>query len=70
MIGMNENLHTQLTRGEFHLPGYQTQVHDGELRELQLVHSSNRAVALSLPEEHYVIRSVSVCKRENKPFGS
>lgn len=44
---------------EPHFSGHKTQLHDGELRQLQFVHSGHSIVA-SLPEEHDVICGVSV----------
>lgn len=44
---------------EPHFSGHKTQLHDGELRQLQFVHSGHSVVA-SLPEKHDVVRGVSV----------
>lgn len=46
---------------EPHFSGHETQLHDGELRQLQFVHSGHSVVA-SLPEEHDVICGVSICR--------
>lgn len=50
-----------LTCREPHFSGHKTQLHDGELRQLQFVHSGHSTVP-SLPEEHNVVCGVSICR--------